>query len=51
MEIKDKGEGAMCGICGLPGDTVERKQVLGRMMSAIWYRGPDGSDAGFESAG
>ena len=50
MEIKDKGEGAMCGICGLPGDTVERKQVLGRMMRAIWYRAPDGSDDGFESA-
>ena len=51
MGIKDKGEGAMCGICGFPGDTVKRKQVLGHMMRAIWYRGPDGSATGFESAG
>ena len=51
MEIKDKGEGAMCGICGFPRDTVERKQMPGRMMRAVWYRGPDRSAAGFESAG
>ena len=51
MEIKNKGEGAMCGICGFPGDTVERKQMPGRMMRAVWYRGPDRSAAGFESAG
>ena len=51
MEIKNKGEGAMCGICGFPGDTVEGKQMPGRMMRAIWYRGHDRSAAGFGLAG
>lgn len=37
----------MCGICGFIGDTVEREQVLERMMRVIRHRGPDGSDAYF----
>ncbi len=38
----------MCEICGFLGDTVEREQASGHMMRAIWYRGPDRHDAGFE---
>ncbi|MDE7333599.1 MAG: hypothetical protein K2O16_15535 [Lachnospiraceae bacterium] len=37
----------MCGICGLIGNTMEREQVLERMMRVIRYRGPDGSGAYF----
>lgn len=37
----------MCGICGFIGDTVEKEQVLERMMRVIRHRGPDGSDAYF----
>lgn len=51
MEIKDKGECVMCGICRFPGDTAEREQVLERMMRVIWYRGPDGSGVSFEAVG
>ena len=35
-------------ICKFLGDIVERGQMLERMIRVIWYRGPDGSDAGFE---
>lgn len=51
IEIKDKGECDMCGICGYLEDSVEREHVLERMMRVIWYRGPDGREAGFEAVG
>ncbi len=41
----------MCGICGYLEDSVEREHVLERMMRVIWYRGPDGREAGFEAVG
>ncbi len=37
----------MCGICGFVGNTVEKRQVLERMMRVIRHRGPDGSDTYF----